>query len=532
MKRNLSIITAGLFVAGLFFFLGTWSSSRNQISRINTNSLGTTIKNERIYQTISGQREITDKQYDNQNTDSQDSYPEIPTTTQTSTPPPGTPLSFREVARKVLPVVVEVDVIEVIQRQLPSFRDPFEYFFGRPDQDQNREDEPREQEFRRPGLGSGVIVKREADTIYVLTNNHVVGDADEITVRLSDTREYEAEIVGKDARTDLALIRFSSSEEIPIAELGNSDNLYIGDWVLAIGNPYGFESTVTAGIVSALKREAHQTGLASFTDYIQTDASINPGNSGGALVNLQGQIIGINTWIASRDGGNVGLGFAIPINNARKVIDDFINSGKVEYGWLGVSIGAPEPEIREHLKKHYGLPKDIKGAFVSSLYTDSPAAKAGIRPGDFITAIDNTPVEDYNHLARIIGTKSPGSPIDVSLVRDGRELSLDLKLTLREADEDRGNQKLWPGFTVLPLLDSVKEQAQLDNSTNGVIVTFVAPGSPAAAARLQQGDLITEIENKRIENLGDFYRQIGEEKREYRMRVTRDDQAGTILLEK
>lgn len=522
-KRTLPIILAA--GALLFFGLGAgtvhWVSSGAAADQSAEEARFQPTQ----YQPVSGQRETYDT---NNNRDSGSR------TTEAAPPaapavPPGAPGSFRSVAQAVLPVVVEVTTVEVVKQQIPNFGSPFEFFFGDPRGD---DEEPEEREFRRPGLGSGVIVRHEGNKVYVLTNNHVVGEADEISVTLADGREFEAETVGKDARTDLALIRFNTREEIPVATLGNSDDLYIGDWVLAVGNPYGFESTVTAGIVSALKRRADQAGLANFTDYIQTDASINPGNSGGALANLKGEIIGINTWIASRDGGNVGLGFAIPINNAKKVIDDFIRSGKVEYGWLGVSIGEVSEEMADHLSEHWNFPAGTQGAFVNNLYTDSPAAKAGVRAGDFITRVDGETVKDYNHLARIIGTKSPGARVALTLIRNGQTLELTVNLTAREQDSQRTNENLWPGFTAIPLEEEVREQLNLDKGTEGVVVTGVAQGSPASAARLQQGDVILSIDDTDVSDLGDFFRLMGEEKREYRLRVTREGQKGLILLER
>jgi S1-C subfamily serine protease len=225
--------------------------------------------------------------------------------------------AFRQVSQKVLPVVVEIDVVNIIERKTIN---PFEYFFRFPGTPNNVEPQ-QTQKFRQEGLGSGVIVERRGKKVYILTNNHVVGEADEIKVNLYDGRSFPAKLVGKDPLKDLALISIETKEDVPIATMGNSDDVYVGDWVLAIGNPLGFESTVTAGIISAKGRSG--TGQ-SFTDYIQTDAAINPGNSGGALVNLKGEVIGINTFIASNSGGNIGLGFAIPINNARRAIDDFI----------------------------------------------------------------------------------------------------------------------------------------------------------------------------------------------------------------
>jgi len=227
--------------------------------------------------------------------------------------------SFRSVSEKVLPVVVMINVVEV-KKQAPERGDQpwFYYFFGRPD-----EDGSQEREFRNRGLGSGVIVRKTGKTFYVLTNNHVVGTAEEISVQLHDRREFKAKLVGKDERKDLAVVSFEAEgEDIPLAVLGDSNSLHVGDWVLAVGNPFGLESTVTAGIVSALGRRGGPEG--NISDFFQTDASINQGNSGGALVNLAGEVVGINTWITSPTGGSIGLGFAIPINNVKKAVEDII----------------------------------------------------------------------------------------------------------------------------------------------------------------------------------------------------------------
>ncbi|MFQ3621654.1 MAG: trypsin-like peptidase domain-containing protein, partial [Spirochaetales bacterium] len=272
--------------------------------------------------------------------------------------------ALRRVAQRTLPVVVEIQVVEVVRQPRPVFDlfgNPFEFFFGPQDRNQRTpRNQPQEREFRRQGLGSGVIVQRNGNTVYVLTNNHVAGNASEIKISLHDGREFDGKLVGTDPRRDLALLSFETKETVPIAELGDSDTVQVGDFAIAVGNPLGFESTVTFGIVSAVGRKA-QPGMdiGNFTDFIQTDAAINPGNSGGALVNIYGQVIGINTWIASQSGGNIGLGFAIPINNAKKVINDIIAKGSVEYGWLGVNSGNPSRELRESLNI-----KTTSGAFV------------------------------------------------------------------------------------------------------------------------------------------------------------------------
>jgi serine protease Do len=304
--------------------------------------------------------------------------------------------AFRNVSSDVLPVVVEIDVVEVVQRQNTQF-DMGQFFFGMPSPEGQAP-----QKFERAALGSGVIVEQRGKNVYILTNNHVVGNASEIKVTLYDGRVFEAELVGTDPNKDLALISFETKESIPIAKLGDSSELQVGDWVLAVGNPLGFESTVTQGIISAKSRKEGPDNN-GFTDYLQTDAAINSGNSGGALVNLDGEVVGINTWIASQSGGSIGLGFAIPINNAKKAIDDFIDKGSVEYGWLGVHMGTLSENIAESMDL-----KNKEGAFVFNVYQDSPAMKGGLQPGDLITSINNQTIKTGNDLISIIANDSPG----------------------------------------------------------------------------------------------------------------------------
>lgn len=414
--------------------------------------------------------------------------------------------SFRSVAEKALPVVVEINVSEVITQTIPRFDSPWDFFF---DQDPN--DEGEEREFERPGLGSGVIVNKQGNKVYVVTNNHVVGSADKIIVRLYDGREFSASIIGKDQRTDLALVAFETSDAVPIADLGDSDSLHVGDWAIAIGNPMGFESTVTVGIISALKRKLEQgTRIADFTDYIQTDADINPGNSGGALLNIKGEIIGINTWIASQTGGNMGLGFAIPINNVKKVINDFIERGRVIYGWLGVQIGDNDTN------RYPGLPEDLgvkgkKGALLLNVFKNSPAEKGGLLPGDLIINIDNTDIVDSNHLTRIIGNVSPGKQITCRIIRYKQEKTL--KVTLEARDEEEKvevNTDLWPGMLFVGLTEDLRKRLEIPNNIDGVVVTLVTEKAPAGVAGIKSGDVITKINDKLIKNSLDFYRSLNE----------------------
>jgi Do/DeqQ family serine protease len=409
--------------------------------------------------------------------------------------------SFRRVAQATLPVVVKIDVVDVVRQQVtPS---PFQFFFS-PRSDQN--EEPETTEYRRPGLGSGVLVRRAGNKVYVLTNEHVVGDADEIKVSLNDGREFEATLVGKDPNRDLALVVFETSDEVAIANLGDSDDLQVGDWAFAVGNPLGYESTVTAGIISALgRRPAPGNGISGLTDYIQTDAAINQGNSGGALVNLRGQVVGINAWIASQTGGSIGLGFAIPINNAKRVIDEFIAYGEVEYGWLGIRYGGA---ITDELAESLDL-RDARGAFVGSVFQDSPAERAGIRPGDVITEIDGERVNDWNDLLNIVADLPPGRNSDFEVTRENQ--SMDLRVRISRRTDDTQAAQSWPGFTILPLTDEIREGLSLRNESGNVVVSDVDAGGPAAAAGIRRGDIIRRVGRETVNDVAEFYELINEQ---------------------
>ncbi len=417
--------------------------------------------------------------------------------------------SFSSVAKKSLPVVVEINTVEVVEQTVPSFTNPFDFFFGNPGE---RGSNQEKREFKRPGLGSGVIVKKSGQNVYVLTNNHVAGNANEIKVKLHDGREYDAKRIGNDPRTDLALVVFETKEDIPVATLGDSQALEVGDIVLAVGNPFGFESTVTMGIVSALGRETQEgSNISGFTDYIQTDASINPGNSGGALVNLKGEIVGINTWIASQSGGSVGVGFAIPINNAKKAIEDFISSGKVVYGWLGVSIGDADEKMYPDIRKTMAL-GDKSGALVMNVFKKSPADKSGLLPGDFIISVDNNTISDSSNLTKVVGKLSPGQTSRFTLIRDKREITVNVKIEKRaDETEIQKNRDLWPGIIVTTLTDDIKNELKLDKNSKGVVIASVTGDSSAAISGFKPGDVIEDINDNPVNSIGDFYSAINKE---------------------
>jgi Do/DeqQ family serine protease len=412
---------------------------------------------------------------------------------------------FRAVADKVVPSVVELKTVSVRKQETPNFPGiPFEFFFGpRQGGDEGRE-------YRSQGLGSGIIVRRNKDVYYVLTNNHVVTDnngnpVDEIRIAINDNKEYAAELVAREQRRDLAMVKFTSSDEYPLAVLGDSDMVDVGDWAIAVGNPLGFESSVTMGIVSAVGRTGGPGD--NINDFIQTDASINQGNSGGALVNIRGEVIGINMWIASSmGGGSMGLGFAIPINNAKSVIDEFINNGAVSDGWLGVSLLDVDTEIAGSM----GM-DGRQGAFASGVFIGSPAEKGGIQPGDFITAVDGREIRSSRNLTRIVADLKAGKKHVFTVLRDGRSVDLTITIAVRSNEVAAENGKLWPGVFALPINDKNIKDMQLDGKIKkGLVAAQIVDKSPAAATGLAPKDIITAVNGEEVNDLHTFYRILRE----------------------
>ena len=431
--------------------------------------------------------------------------------------------SFREVAAFTLPSIVQIDVEEV-QQQGPGdqFSSPwFDFFMEEPDTDV-----PQEREFRSQGLGSGIVVERVGGTYYVLTNNHVIGNADAITVRLDSLDEYPAQVVGRDTRKDLAMVSFESEETIPLARLGDSDVLQVGDWVLALGSPYGFQSTVTAGIVSALGRRGGPSG--NISDFIQTDAAINRGNSGGALVNLNGEVVGINTWITTQTGGSVGLGFSIPINNVARVIDDFIETGAVQYGWLGVIIRSLDDDLRDSLR----IPSR-DGAFVHHIFLDSPAAKGGLMPGDTVVAIDGVPIKTSDELVLMVGEFPVEQVVTFDLLRGGEREVVSVEIGQRESEAAIANlnTRLWPGFTVYPLTDELRLDSEIPADLGGLVVSNVEPRSPGALSEARVGDVITHVDGRPVADLLDFYQLLNAGGESIDLTVSRNGVTTKLQLE-
>ncbi len=404
---------------------------------------------------------------------------------------PMVPANFSDLADQVRDGVVNIQVTQTISNaELPRFRrHPFGEFFG-PFGDSRPE---RKQE----GVGSGCIISPDG---YILTNNHVVENADQIRVKLATGKEFDARVIGLDPKTDLALIRMDGASDLKPLKLGDSDALRVGNWVVAIGSPFGLEQTVTAGIVSAKGRVI---GSGPYDNFIQTDASINPGNSGGPLINLQGEVVGINTAIIA---SGQGIGFAIPVNMAREIVPQLQKTGHVIRGMLGVRIQDVTPE----LAKYFGL-DEIRGAIVAMVVADGPAEKAGILQGDVIVTFNGQAVADSKDLPRIVAATPVGETVTVQVIREGKKISLTAMIgEMKDEDasenpDDSSHKSL--GVSVQNLTPQIADELGLRKRT-GVVVTDVEPGSAAAEARLRKGDVIREVNRKPVTNVTDFVREI------------------------
>jgi serine protease Do len=408
---------------------------------------------------------------------------------------------FVELAKKLKPSVVNISTAKTIapQKQLQSPRspfgqDPFDDFF-------NRFFDVPQHSYKQRSLGSGFIISNKG---YILTNNHVVAGADEIKVKLSDGREFKAEVKGTDEKLDLAVLKIDVKGGLPVAELGDSDSIQVGEWVMAIGNPFGLNQTVTAGIVSAMGRVI---GSGPYDDYIQTDASINPGNSGGPLFNADGKVIGINTAIVA---GGQGIGFAIPINMATAVLPQLEEKGKVTRGWLGVAIQPVTPE----LAKSFGVEGE-NGALVADVTKDSPADKAGLKSGDIIMEFDGKQIHEMNSLPRYVAATPVGKKVKLKLLRNGKpeEATVTIAL-LKEGEEgvETGATEDRLGLTVRDLTGELAAQMGIKD-TKGVVVVAVKPGGVAEEAGIAAGDVIKEINGVKITKVNDYTKTVSTHKK-------------------
>ena len=427
-------------------------------------------------------------------------------------------LSYAPIVQRVQPAVVNVYAAKTVQNRNPLLDDPiFRRFFGGGGQ---------QPEQMQRSLGSGVMVDPSG---LVVTNNHVIEGADQVKVSLSDKREFEAEIVLKDSRTDLAVLRIKDTKEkFPTLDFANSDELLVGDVVLAIGNPFGVGQTVTHGIISALART--QVGITDYQFFIQTDAAINPGNSGGALVDMTGKLVGINTAIFSRSGGSQGIGFAIPANMVRVVVASAKSGGKaVKRPWLGARLQTVTPEIAETL----GL-KLPNGALVANVTPGSPAARAGLKLSDLIVAIDGQSIDDLNAFDYRFATRPLGGTAQLDIQRNGKPVKLTVPL---EIAPDTGRDEIviksrspFQGAKVANISPAVAEELRLDSNTEGVVVTDLADDATAASVGFQKGDIILAVNNQKIAKTSDLEKATRESARLWRIIVVRGGQQINVTL--
>ena len=401
--------------------------------------------------------------------------------------------AFEHVAETITPSVVTISTESKPKKgKTPKGKDPLREFFGDDIFDKMAPVPQR-------GLGTGVIVDEQG---HILTNNHVIGDSDEVSVRLSNERTVKAKVVGTDPRSDLAVIKIKVKESLPKpAKLGDSEKLKIGEWVVAAGASFGLDNTITAGIVSAKGRAL--SGGAQYEDFIQTDAAINPGNSGGPLVNLRGEVIGINTAIVSKSGGYMGIGFAIPINMAKQVLDSLITNGKVTRGWLGVGI----QNLSEDLAKSFDY-TDTDGALVGHVDPKGPAKKAGIQQGDIIIQLGKDKIKNVNQLRNLVATIKPNTTLDLTLIRNGRKETrsvtigeLPAQVAEEEPQQDGSVEDL--GLTVEEFDESSPRKPRTERS-RGLVITQIDPQGLAADAELQVGDIIISINGREVSSIEEF----------------------------
>jgi serine protease Do len=426
--------------------------------------------------------------------------------TTTAAPARETPASFADLAEKLLPAVVNVSTTQTVEAErapeMPQFPpgSPFEDFF-KDFFDKQRPDTPR----KATSLGSGFVIDSAG---LIVTNNHVIADADEINVTLHDNNSYKAKVVGRDTKIDIALLKIEPRQPLTAVQFGDSDKMRIGDWVLAIGNPFGLGGTVTAGIISARARDIN---AGPYDDFLQTDASINRGNSGGPMFNMNGEVVGINTAIFSPSGGSIGIGFAIPSTMARNVIADLQKFGKTRRGWLGVRIQSVSEEIADSLSL-----KTPRGALVASISDGGPAAAAGIKAGDVILAFNGREVDEMKRLPRIVAETEIGKKVDVTVWREGKEIHLPVVIGELKDEEEQaaapgkkdktakdkqapGQRTIAPlGLTVAGLTPELREKYSLSEETKGVVVTEVGGRGPAAEKGIRPGDVIVEISQEAV----------------------------------
>ena len=415
----------------------------------------------------------------------------------------GPPVSFADLAKKLKPAVVNISTTKIIKRdRIRKFRSPFgddfpfNRFFGGDEFFRKFFDNIPEGEFRQKSLGSGFIISKDG---YIFTNNHVIEKADEIMVKLSNGKKYDARVIGKDAKTDIALIKIKPADSLPVVEFGDSERLRVGDWVIAIGNPFGLEQTVTAGIVSAKGRVI---GSGPYDNFIQTDASINPGNSGGPLFDLKGKVVGINAAIIAH---GQGIGFAIPINMAKGILPDLKTKGKVTRGWLGVSVQDITEEIAKSLKL-----KNTRGALISDVFKGDPADKAGIKAGDIVIEIAGRKIKNTHELLQIVASFPVGKKVEAKVFRNERVKVFNIVIAERKEGKELARAERvgeYLGMTVQEITPEIADHLGLSD-TKGVIVTLVKEGSPASDAGIRPEDVILQVNRVKVSSMKDYLKGI------------------------
>jgi Do/DeqQ family serine protease len=422
--------------------------------------------------------------------------------------------SLAPMLKEVMPAVVNISITSKMDVQNPLLQDPFfRRFFGIPDE------QPQERESQ--AIGSGVIV--DAVKGYVITNNHVVEQADSIRVTLNDDRTIEAKLIGRDPGTDVAVLQLKTAKDLKQLPIGDSDKLQVGDFVVAIGSPFGLRQTVTSGIVSGLSRVTN-ISEGGYEDFIQTDASINPGNSGGALVNLKGELVGIPSNILSGGGGSIGIGFAIPINLAKGVMKQLVETGQVERGRIGVGGQDITPELAKAF--NLGSPH---GAIVTQVVPGSPAAKAGIKAEDVITEINGKPLRNFAQLRNTIGLMRVGEKVDLTVLREGKERAVTVTIG-KDTEQAAAGSELHPRLTGATF-GPADESNTRDPDQRGIVVQRVDPRSPAARAGLRQGDVITAVNRRPVRTMDEFQKLAGKKEGELLLHIRRGNGALFLLLQ-
>ncbi len=410
-------------------------------------------------------------------------------------------VSFADLVERLKPTVVNISTTKTVRsggiRSPFGGGSPFDRYFGGDDFFERFFGDTPRREFKQRSLGSGFIISADG---YIFTNNHVIERADKILVKLSDGREYKAEVIGRDAKTDLALIKIKPGNSLSVVEIGDSEKLRVGEWVIAIGNPFGLEQTVTAGIVSAKGRVI---GAGPYDNFIQTDASINPGNSGGPLFNMDGKVIGVNTAIVAQ---GQGIGFAIPISMAKNILPDLKSKGKVTRGWMGISV----QDVTEDIAKSLNL-NQRSGALISEVFKGDPADNAGLRPGDVIMEINEKSIKDTHQLLILIASFHIGDKVRVKVLRDGQEKTFHVTVAERkdqpEIARETGDGKASFGMTVQDMTPQIARQLGIPE-TKGVVVTDVEEGSPADEVGIQPRDIILQVNKVNVGLLKDYQREI------------------------